>query len=90
MARAPVPIHAWMILSAAVIAVSSAGAVLQSIDEIPPLLRMGWRLQATSLVLFPFALYQWINLDKNVIFSLDNKNIFHNPPAPSLIFKRKP
>ena len=73
MARAPVPIHAWMILCAAVIAVSSAGAVLQSIDEIPPLLRMGWRLQATSLVLFPFALYQWINLDKNVIFSIFNR-----------------
>ena len=76
MVNAPVPIHAWMILSAAVIAVSSAGAVLQSIDEIPPLLRMGWRLQATSLVLFPFALFQWIKLDKTEIMSLLNPRNF--------------
>ena len=70
MTRESVPIRAWVILSAAVIAVSSAGAVLQSIDEIPPLLRMGWRLQATSLVLFPFAVFQWINLDRTVVMSL--------------------
>ena len=66
MVRGPVPIHAWVVLTAAVIAVSSAGAVLQSIDEIPPLLRMGWRLQATALVLLPFAIYQWINLENNI------------------------
>ena len=66
MVRGPVPIHAWLVLTAAVIAVSSAGAVLQSINEIPPLLRMGWRLQATALVLLPFAIYQWINLENNI------------------------
>ena len=66
MVRGHVPIHAWVVLTAAVIAVSSAGAVLQSIDEIPPLLRMGWRLQATALVLLPFAIYQWINLENNI------------------------
>ena len=66
MVRGPVPIHAWLVLTAAVIAVSSAGAVLQSIDEIPPLLRMGWRLQATALVLLPFAIYQWLNLENNI------------------------
>tara|TARA_B100001113_G_scaffold153384_1_gene125508 strand:+ start:163 stop:1110 length:948 start_codon:yes stop_codon:yes gene_type:complete len=63
MVRGPVPIHSWIILSAAVVAVSSAGAVLQSIDEVPPLLRMGWRLQATALVLFPFCIFQWYRLD---------------------------
>ena len=66
MVRGPVPIHAWLVLTAAVIAVSSAGAILQSINEIPPLLRMGWRLQATALVLLPFAIYQWINLENNI------------------------
>ena len=59
MDRGSVPIQAWMILTAAVVAVSSAGAVLQSIDSVPPLLRMSWRLQATSLVLLPFAILQW-------------------------------
>ncbi len=75
MARGPVPFHAWIILSAAVVAVSSAGAVLQSIDEIPPLLRMGWRLQATSLVLFPFAMVQWLRLDQeNRSFVVNRRN----------------
>ena len=75
MVRGPVPFHAWIILSAAVVAVSSAGAVLQSIDEIPPLLRMGWRLQATSLVLFPFAMVQWLRLDQeNRSFVVNRRN----------------
>jgi len=64
MDRGSVPFHAWMILGAAVVAVSSAGAVLQSIDTVPPLLRMSWRLQATSLVLFPFAIIQWNRMDE--------------------------
>ena len=34
MDRGSVPIQAWIILTAAVVAVSSAGAVLQSIDSI--------------------------------------------------------
>ena len=76
MVRGPVPFHAWMILSAAVVAVSSAGAVLQSIDEIPPLLRMGWRLQATSLVLFPFAIVQWIRLDQEIRSIVVNRRNF--------------
>lgn len=63
MDRGSVPIQAWIILTAAVVAVSSAGAVLQSIDSVPPLLRMSWRLQATSLVLLPFAILQWNRTD---------------------------
>jgi len=80
MVRGPVPFHAWIILSAAVVAVSSAGAVLQSIDEIPPLLRMGWRLQATSLVLFPFAMVQWLRLDQ------ENRSIVVNRRNFSILF----
>ena len=66
MVRGSVPFHAWMVLAAAVVAVSSAGAVLQSIDNVPPLLRMSWRLQATSLVLFPFAIVQWNKMDEYI------------------------
>ena len=65
MDRGSVPIQAWIILTAAVVAVSSAGAVLQSIDSVPPLLRMSWRLQATSLVLLPFAILQWNRTDSD-------------------------
>ncbi len=50
--------HAWVILAIAVLAVSSAGAVFRTMDGIGPLLKAGWRLQATSLVLLPFFIYQ--------------------------------
>jgi len=50
--------QAWIILGVAVVAVSSAGAVFRTMDGIGPLLKAGWRLQATSLVLFPFFIWQ--------------------------------
>ncbi|CAI8391969.1 MAG: Uncharacterised protein [Marine Group II euryarchaeote MED-G33] len=55
--RAP-PVHAWIILAIAVIAVSSAGAVFKLMSDVTPLLRAAWRLQATSLVLLPLFLWQ--------------------------------
>ena len=42
----------------AVIAVSSAGIVLQEMSEVPPVLRASWRMQGTALVLLPGFLYQ--------------------------------
>jgi len=53
-----VPAGAWLILSIAVLAVSSAGIVLQEMSEVPPLLRASWRMQGTALVLLPGFLYQ--------------------------------
>ena len=64
MTRTAVPLHAWLILVAALVAVSSAGAVLQIIDGVPPILKASWRLQATSLLLLPFALMQWKKMDE--------------------------
>lgn len=55
----PVPTWVWVLLIAAVCGVSSAGALFQHVGVIPPLLRASWRLQLTSIVLAPFALYQW-------------------------------
>ena len=55
--RAP-PVHAWLILGIAVLAVSSAGAVFMLMSEVSPLLRAAWRLQATSLVLLPLFIWQ--------------------------------
>ncbi len=76
--NASVPIHAWILLAASIIAVSSAGAVFQMISSVPPLLRASWRLQATALMLFPFAIYQYVNLDdelKKSIMELKNISI---------------
>ena len=53
------PKWVWMLLIAAVFGVSSAGALFQQVDDVPPLLRASWRLQLTSIVLFPLALMQW-------------------------------
>ena len=70
------PIFAWMVLGASIIAVSSAGAVFQMITSVPPLLKASWRLQATSLILLPFAIYQYKNLDvETKKLTLDKKNI---------------
>ena len=52
------PVHAWLILGTAVLAVSSAGAVFMLMSEVSPLLKAAWRLQATSLVLLPFFIWQ--------------------------------
>ena len=53
------PLWVWGLLVAAVCGVSSAGALFQHVDSVPPLLRASWRLQLTSLVLAPFFIYQW-------------------------------
>ena len=47
-----------MILAVAVLAVSSAGAVFMLMSDVTPLLRASWRLQATSIVLLPFFIWQ--------------------------------
>jgi len=53
------PNWVWILLVGAVFGVSSAGALFQQVDEVPPLLRASWRLQLTSIVLAPLALIQW-------------------------------
>lgn len=49
----------WCILGAALLGVSSGGALLQAFDDVPALLRASWRLQATTVLLFPLALMDW-------------------------------
>ena len=55
------PNWVWLLLVAAVFGVSSAGALFQQVDDVPPLLRASWRLQLTAIVLAPFAIIQWFN-----------------------------
>ena len=57
-------------MSVAVIAVSSAGIVLQQMSEVPPILRASWRMQGTALILLPGFLYQ---ISRNSGFEL-NRN----------------
>ena len=58
------PAAAWLILSLAVIAVSSAGIVLQEMSNVKPLLRASWRMQGTAMVLLPGFLWQLKRLEK--------------------------
>lgn len=55
----------WGLLAAGVIGVSSAGAILSHVDSIPPLMRASWRLQITVLMLLPFAIWQYKQMDSN-------------------------
>ena len=55
-----------MLLFVALFAVSSAGAVLQSMTEVPPILRASWRMQGTALILLPGFIYQLYNTDRSV------------------------
>ena len=53
----------WGLLVAGVLGVSSAGAILSHVDEIPPLMRASWRLQITVLMLLPFAIWQYREME---------------------------
>ena len=70
------PFFAWPILLIALFAVSSAGAILQSMEEIPPFLRASWRMQGTSIILFPLFLFQILNSNEYKLSLQDVKLIF--------------
>ena len=63
MSGSSVPTFVWAVLGIAIFGVSSAGAILTHLNEIPPLLRASWRLQLTALLLAPFALWQWTSTE---------------------------
>jgi len=66
MSSSSTPRWVWGLLIAAVFGVSSAGALFQHVDAVPPLLRASWRLQLTSLVLLPLFLFQLQTIDMAV------------------------
>ena len=61
MAKAPPLV--WGLLVVAVLGVSSAGAILSYLDDIPPIMRASWRLQITVIMLAPLAIYQYRQMD---------------------------
>ena len=50
----------WVVIFFAVIGISFAGALLQQLDEIPPIMRACWRLSLTSFMLTPLAIIDYI------------------------------
>ena len=53
----------WGLLAAGVVGVSSAGAILSHVDSVPPLMRASWRLQITVLMLLPFAIWLYRQME---------------------------
>jgi drug/metabolite transporter (DMT)-like permease len=70
------PFFAWPMLFVALFAVSSAGTILQSMEEIPPFLRASWRMQGTSIILFPLFIFQIIKSKEYELCQKDIKLIF--------------
>ena len=64
----------WGLLAAGVIGVSSAGAILSHVDSVPPLMRASWRLQITVLMLLPFAIWQYRQMEISEKKKLTEKN----------------
>ena len=65
------PKSAWLLLFTALLAVSSAGAVLQSMSDIPPILRASWRMQGTALILLPGFIFQLYSVERNMFSKKD-------------------
>tara|TARA_Y100000766_G_scaffold26348_1_gene18183 strand:- start:2381 stop:3313 length:933 start_codon:yes stop_codon:yes gene_type:complete len=49
----------WVLLTFSIISISSAGAVFQLMDDVPPLLRASWRFQLTTLMMAPLCFIQY-------------------------------
>ncbi|KAN0026788.1 hypothetical protein ACTFIV_007779 [Dictyostelium citrinum] len=83
-----VPIFAYVILGLALLAMSSSGVALKSIDA-PPLLKASWRLQSTSILLFFGLIYEIttiFNVHKRVIQKLPKSLISILPNKISIIY----
>ena len=59
----------WVLLSFSILSISSAGAVFQLMDNVPPLLRASWRFQLTALLMAPMFIVQYRTMrnDDNVM-----------------------
>lgn len=58
-----VPWYAWALLAVSLVAVSSAAVVFASMKDIPTLALAAWRLQLTTALLSPAAVYQYTKLN---------------------------
>mmetsp|Transcript_32074 Transcript_32074/g.76227 ORF Transcript_32074/g.76227 Transcript_32074/m.76227 type:complete len:412 (-) Transcript_32074:512-1747(-) len=53
------PWYSWPFLAVGILAVSSAPVVFRSMPEVPPVNLAAWRLQLTSVLLIPLAMFEW-------------------------------
>ena len=60
------PWFAWAMLFASLVAVSSAAVVFASIPDVPTFTLAAWRLQLTTLLLTPAAIYQYRQLTAGI------------------------
>ena len=71
-----VPWFAWPLLVASLIAFSSAAVVFASIPDVPTCTLAAWRLQLTTFLLTPAAVYQFLHLPAGI--PVDSLPIYHN------------
>ena len=64
-----IPLFAWALLFASLVAVSSAAVVFASIPDVPTFALAAWRLQLTTLLLTPAAVYQFRQLTQGICIS---------------------
>lgn len=58
----------WVLLTFSIISISSAGAVFQLMDDVPPLLRASWRFQLTTLMMAPLCFMQYRGVRQDQTF----------------------
>ncbi|MBF13919.1 MAG: hypothetical protein CMA97_00170 [Euryarchaeota archaeon] len=57
----------WVLLTFSIISISSAGAVFQLMDDVPPLLRASWRFQLTALLMAPIFFLQYRDMRQDSV-----------------------
>lgn len=77
--RGGVPLLAWPLLAASLVAVSSAAVVFASMKDVPTFALAAWRLQLTTFLLSPAAVYQYSKLPQGDDQSLSLPITMHNP-----------
>ena len=57
----------WILLTFSIISISSAGAVFQLMDDVPPLLRASWRFQLTAVLMAPMFFLQYRDMRQDSV-----------------------
>lgn len=57
--KPPMPLWMWPMPFLALAATSTAAPLMRAAEEVPPILRAGWRQQLTALVVLPAAIWEY-------------------------------
>ena len=72
----------WVLLTFSIISISSAGAVFQLMDDVPPLLRASWRFQLTAVLMAPMFFLQYRSMRHDLV-SMEKLGL---PETRSILF----